>query len=83
MEESLVPAAVRQRLLPPAAIDEALLMAAVSLRIWVAARCHPGLNRFEIALTDRVDYLWRRDDLLHGAQPRESRRGSLFLLPSR
>ena len=83
MEESLVPAAGWQRLVPSVAVDEAQFVAAVPLSIWVAARCHPGLNRFEIALTDRVDYLLRRDDLLHDAQPRESRRGSLFLLPSR
>ena len=36
------------------------------LGIWVTARCHPGLNRCQVAIIDRVDYLWRRDDyLLH------------------
>ena len=76
-EESLVPATGRL----------AQLLAAVNLSIWITASCHPGLNRFEIASTDCVDYLWRRDDyLLH--RLRRAAAASLegaacFLLPSR
>ena len=60
-------------------------MAAVNLSIWVAARCHPGLNQCQIAAIaiDRGDYLWRRNDyLLHRLRRAcgASRRGSLFLL---
>ena len=57
------------------------------LGIWVTARCHPGLNFFQIAIIDRSDYLWRRDDyLLHrrrAAAASLSKGQPCFLLPSR
>ena len=76
-EESLVTATGRVQPRVPYSIE---LLAAVVLSIWVAARCQPGLNRFEIVASDRFDYLSRRDDLLHEAQPREVRSQIVVLL---
>ena len=81
MEESLVPAT--GRVIGRVSI---WLMAAVSLRIWVAARCHPGLNQYQIAAIaiDRGDYLWRCDDyLLHRLRAAAARlsKGQPILLP--